>query len=234
MLSCLRSYTVLPIKSIRIGLDGLTNTSRGVCYVEMNSVVDSMFLHNQLLGEPPTIDDRLVSVSYYREPRQGQPQQQQQQSAADAALAAAQWSHKGQQQQQQQKYTEEEVERLAEYSAGLYAKTEAEKRHYLEYYRGFYRNGGAAEANEEKKAKPGEVAGAKGGVVIVDGVEYKKYRKYITPQIDIVYSSTPRNTEYTKRVEQTQMQNNCLKLTHYSCHKDFQLQLMQCKQKYYF
>ena len=28
----------------------------------------AMFLHNQLLGEPPTIDDKLVAVSYYRPP----------------------------------------------------------------------------------------------------------------------------------------------------------------------
>ena len=53
---------------MRIGRDSLTNTSRGVCYVEMNTVVDAMFLHNQLLGEPPSIDDKLVSVSYFRPP----------------------------------------------------------------------------------------------------------------------------------------------------------------------
>ena len=34
----------------------------------MNTVVDAMFLHNQLLGEPPSIDDKLVSVSYFRPP----------------------------------------------------------------------------------------------------------------------------------------------------------------------
>ena len=28
----------------------------------------AMFLHNQLLGEPPTIDEKLVAVSYYRPP----------------------------------------------------------------------------------------------------------------------------------------------------------------------
>ena len=62
VLNCLMHLTQLPIKSIRIGRDPLTQTSRGVCYVEMNSVVDAMFLHNQLLGEPPTIDDKLVSI----------------------------------------------------------------------------------------------------------------------------------------------------------------------------
>ena len=68
VLNCLMQLTNLPIKSLRIGKDSLTNTSRGVCYVEMNSVVDAMFLHNQLLGEPPSIDDKLVSVSYFRPP----------------------------------------------------------------------------------------------------------------------------------------------------------------------
>ncbi len=42
--------------------------SRGVCYVEMNNVTDSIFLHNQLFGQPPDIDGKLVSVSYYRSP----------------------------------------------------------------------------------------------------------------------------------------------------------------------
>ena len=60
--------TQLPIKSIKIGRDRLTQTSRGVCYVEMNSVVDAMFLHNQLLGEPPTIDEKLVSFKTLQTP----------------------------------------------------------------------------------------------------------------------------------------------------------------------
>ena len=64
VLNCLMRLTQLPIKSIRIGRDPLTQTSRGVCYVEMNSVVDAMFLHNQLLGAPPTIDDKLVSTTF--------------------------------------------------------------------------------------------------------------------------------------------------------------------------
>ena len=37
--------------------------SRGVCYVEMNSVVDAMFLHNQLLADPPAIEGKIVEVS---------------------------------------------------------------------------------------------------------------------------------------------------------------------------
>lgn len=51
----------LPIRSVRIGRDPLTNTSRGVCYIELNSVLDSMQLHNKLAHAPPTIDNKQVS-----------------------------------------------------------------------------------------------------------------------------------------------------------------------------
>ena len=50
------------IDDIDIGRDPLTSMSRGVCYVEMNSVVDSMFLHNQLIASPPVIDGKQVEV----------------------------------------------------------------------------------------------------------------------------------------------------------------------------
>jgi RNA-binding protein 5/10 len=215
--------TNLPIKSMRIGKDNLTGTSRGVCYVEMNSVVDSMFLHNQLLGEPPVIDDKLVSVSYYRQPMAtphyhrdqhhhqntgngnnsggagngGQPT-----AAANAALAAAQWSHQGRQGIASQ-YSHEEIERMAEYSASLYAKTSGEKAHYLEYYRNYYKNGGdpnggqklgspaasAAVTSSAPTAQPSTmptIASASDskkkttkdlGKVVVNGVEYPRYGK---------------------------------------------------------
>lgn len=34
----------LPIRSVRIGRDSLTNTSRGVCYLDMNNTADAMRL----------------------------------------------------------------------------------------------------------------------------------------------------------------------------------------------
>ena len=146
-----------PIKNIRIGKDSLTNTSRGVCYVEMNSVADAMFLHNQLLGEPPVIDDKLVSVSYYRPPMASHHSSHHHSNntssagssgrdnvptkAASAALEAAQWSHKGRQGIGNQ-YSHDDIERMAEYSASMYAKSSSDKAHYLEYYRNYYKNGG--------------------------------------------------------------------------------------------
>lgn len=50
----------LPIRSVRIGRDPLTNTSRGVCYVELNSVLDSMQLHNKLAASPPIVEGKQV------------------------------------------------------------------------------------------------------------------------------------------------------------------------------
>ena len=66
----------------------------------MNTISDAMSLHNQLMAEPPQIDDKLVSVAYTKLSFH------QSQAAAVAAagaggakpagataLAAAQWSH---------------------------------------------------------------------------------------------------------------------------------------------
>jgi len=208
VLNCLMLLTQLPIKSIRIGRDTLTQTSRGVCYVEMNSVVDAMFLHNQLLGEPPTVDDKLVSISYHKSSQQTEERNNTAHSAAaNAAMAAAQWSHQGQKPLDEQSisiqgpYSEEEIERLAEYSASTYAKNESEKTTYLEYYRSYYRDGGTMDGSSTNgtnansngteqsnstsnvKAKENDLA-----TVTVDGVDYKRYA---TPDVSTyVYDET--------------------------------------------
>ena len=106
----------------------------------------------------------------------------QNQAAASSALAAAQWTNKdsgsglvG------DKWSEEELVKMAEYSADLYAKNKEERDYYVEYYKKFYRNGGDTSAakvalkedvgkkNSDKKSSKDK------GTVIVDGVEYKKY-----------------------------------------------------------
>ena len=194
VLRTLSDCTELPIKSVRVGRDSATNLSRGVCYVEMNSVSDAMFLHNILLGEPPTIDDRLVGVSYHRSAQSGGAggggggggfnASAGGSSAASAAMAAAQWSHKGEDQQQQQHggaaaMSEEEIEKMAKSAAEMYGKTAEEKAHYLDYYRNYYKNGGDASAGSastgdgKKKTENAKDLGK----VTVNGVEYKKYCK---------------------------------------------------------
>ena len=178
-MTTLADCTDLPIKSLRIGRDSATNLSRGVCYVEMNSVSDAMFLHNRLLGEPPTIDDRLVGVSYHRSQQNSAPANVGPggSSAASAAMAAAQWSHQGKEQHQGGAMSDEEIEKMAKSAAEMYGKTAEEKAHYLEYYRNYYKNGGDSSASTAPAADKTE-NDKELGKVTVSGVEYKKYRKF--------------------------------------------------------
>jgi len=169
--------------------------------------VDAMFLHNQLLGEPPTIDEKLVTISYHKSSQQAEERNNTAHSAAaNAAMAAAQWSHQGQKSHEQSisnqgPYTEEEIESLAEYSASTYAKNETEKATYLEYYRSYYRNGGSMDGSSSNGAE-GNSNGTQQsnepsktdvkenglGMVTVDGVDYKRYA---TPDVSTyVYDET--------------------------------------------
>jgi len=183
VLNTLGPLTKLPLKSVRIGRDPLTNMSRGVCYVEMNSVVDSMFLHNQLLAEPPVIDGRQVEVTYHK---QGGPQvvtnTSQNQAAANSAMEAAQWTNKSSSQQHGKKFSDKDIQKMAEYSADLYAKNETERESYVEYYKKYYKEGGDAGAavaalfGDKKSGKKSYDL----GMVTVGGVEYKKYK---TPDV---------------------------------------------------
>merc|ERR1719174_1658320 len=114
----------------------MTLLSKGVCYVEMNSVVDSMFLHNQLIADSLTIDERIVEVSYYKQGGQTVTNSSQNQAAANSALAVAQWTNNKSGQEGEgggkKNWSEEELQKMAEYSADLYAKTKEEKNYYPE------------------------------------------------------------------------------------------------------
>lgn len=61
VLSALQGVTSLPIKNIRVAKDPLTNTSRGFCYVELNSTSEAVMLHDQLqnMDTPLYVDKRL-------------------------------------------------------------------------------------------------------------------------------------------------------------------------------
>lgn len=114
----------LPIRSVRIGRDPLTNTSRGVCYIELNSVLDSMQLHNKLAHAPPNIDNKQVTVSYCKLNQNNGSSNNwaaQQTYAEPAAYTAG-----------------ADIKQLAEYSASLYAQTPEEHASYVQYYTMYY------------------------------------------------------------------------------------------------
>merc|ERR1711892_213586 len=144
------------------------------------------FLHNQLIAEPPVIDGRQVEVSYHK---QVGPQvvsnTSQNQAAANSAMEAAQWTNKSSNPSVQgKKFSDKEIQKMAEYSADLYAKNDAERENYIEYDRKYYKEGGDAgpavsalygDNNKKSGKKTAEM-----GMVTVGGVEYKKYK---TPDV---------------------------------------------------
>jgi len=183
VLNTLGPLTKLPLKSVRVARDSLTSMSRGVCYVEMNSVVDAMFLHNQLLADPPAIEGRIVEVGYHKQPgRELDRTATVNNAAANSALAAAQWTNNKSTEAKRaensgsasdRKFTEEELDKMAEYSANLYAKSDEERKSYVDYYRKYYSDGGDAApalAALQAKAKSPDL-----GMVTVNGIEYQKY-----------------------------------------------------------
>jgi len=188
VLNTLGPLTKLPLKSVRVARDSLTSMSRGVCYVEMNSVVDAMFLHNQLLADPPAIEGKIVEVGYHKQPgRELDRTATVNNAAANSALAAAQWTNNKSNEARKaessesgsdRKFTDEELDKMAEYSANLYAKSDEEKKSFVEYYRKYYSDGGDAApalAALQAKAKSPDL-----GMVTVNGIEYQKYP---TPEV---------------------------------------------------
>lgn len=122
VLQAMKNLSSMPIRSIRIGRDSLTNTSRGVCYLEMANVVDAMYLHTALTKQGLIVDGRKVEITYCK---------------LHQVNNAGTWKSND---NQSQRYTLEDVTQLAEYSANMYAKTPAQKAHYLQYYTQYYQN----------------------------------------------------------------------------------------------
>ncbi|XP_069692847.1 RNA-binding protein 5-like isoform X2 [Periplaneta americana] len=132
VLQAIKSISSVPIRSIRIGQDPLTNTSRGVCYLEMNHVMDAVYMHNALVANTPIVDGKKVLVSY-RKALQNLHGNINSSGRMDDSIA--QRTASGDLTQ----YTLEDIPRLADYSASLYATSPAEYTAYQQYYQQYYR-----------------------------------------------------------------------------------------------
>ncbi|XP_055855180.1 RNA-binding protein 5-A-like isoform X1 [Episyrphus balteatus] len=128
---------VSKISKILVCRDPLTQTSRGICYLNFDNLVDSMNTHNALNSlEPPLqIDSREVLISYCvdSENRQISRGPSNNVKVTQDAIATVANANPNTYQ-----YTVADVPRLAEYSASLYASTPAEQEHYLKYYTQYY------------------------------------------------------------------------------------------------
>ncbi|XP_039949404.1 RNA-binding protein 5-A-like [Bactrocera tryoni] len=136
------------ITKILVSRDTLTQTSRGICYLNFDSLIDSMNLYTALkaLDPPLTIDNRQLLVTYCidHENRQIVPKKGDSAAGGSASAsigpmtAAEMMAASGSLAGGASEYTLADVPRLAEYSAALYASTPAEHAHYLQYYTEYY------------------------------------------------------------------------------------------------
>ncbi|KAL5281882.1 RBM5 family protein [Megaselia abdita] len=131
---------VSKITKILICRDPLTQTSRGICYLNFDNLVDSMNTHNALKGlDPPlTIDGREVTITYCVDTENRQvlkatnaPKPQNYNSDGPSSNYNTVNSYQ---------YTLGDVPRLAEYSASLYATNPSQHDQYLQYYSQYYTN----------------------------------------------------------------------------------------------
>lgn len=189
---------VSKISKVLICRDKLTSTSRGICYLSFENLVDSMNIFNALKSlEPPLLIDMRECIITYcvdAENRQIGARQQNGRNHFD-----------GSQNAQNTQCTLADVARLADYSADMYAQNGSEYDHYYKYYTDYYTeqinsgnfsniptipstdtaNSGAAvalSAIQRKQQKHGPSTNTPAQPIsppqIPTGLDNRKYRKY--------------------------------------------------------
>lgn len=162
---------VSKISKILICRDPLTSTSRGICYLFFDNLVDSMNTHNALKSIDPSvsIDNREIIISYCVD-------------SENKNFGARQnngKSHHDASQSGNSQYTLADVPRLAEYSASIYAKTAAEQEYYYKYYTDYYTeqiNSGQF-GNMPSMSQMGETANS-GAAVALSAIQRKNQKQY--------------------------------------------------------
>ncbi|XP_043640773.1 RNA-binding protein 5-A isoform X1 [Drosophila teissieri] len=121
------------VSKVLISRDSLTQASRGICYLNFDTLIDSMNVFNGLtaLDPPLTLDDKTVDVTYCidSENRQTVPAEANLFRSGESAMPPSAVTAS---------YTLADVPRLAEYSASVYASNPLEHAHYVQYYTDYY------------------------------------------------------------------------------------------------
>lgn len=161
---------VSKISKILICRDPLTSTSRGICYLFFDNLVDSMNTFNAMKSvDPPiNIDSREIFITYCVDSENKQISTRQNSNAHDHFGKSA----NGQ-------YTLADVPRLAEYSASVYAKNAAEQEYYNKYYTEYYTeqiNTGQF-GNIPTMSQMGETANS-GAAVALSAIQRKHHKQY--------------------------------------------------------
>ncbi|KAL3289360.1 hypothetical protein HHI36_022796 [Cryptolaemus montrouzieri] len=117
------------ISAVTIGRDPLTSTSRGICYLGLESTIDSLTLYGALnnLSSPLVIDGKTVILSYCK--YQMGDNKRAYSEAENVAFPNAGIPST---------YAMTDVDSLAEYAANRYAKSPQEYVHYVMYYKEYF------------------------------------------------------------------------------------------------
>lgn len=164
---------VSKISKILICRDPLTSTSRGICYLSFDNLVDSMNTHNSLkaLETPLIMDNREIIITYCIDVENRQI------NRGGKNNHDSGYGNKGNGSSHQ--YTLADVPRLAEYSASVYAQTPAEHDYYYKYYTDYYKeqikNG--MFANLPTMSQLGETANS-GAAVALSAIQRKLKQQY--------------------------------------------------------
>ncbi|XP_042896087.1 RNA-binding protein 5 isoform X1 [Parasteatoda tepidariorum] len=153
VLAMLGQLTTLPIKSLRVAKDSLTNTSRGYAFVELNSTSEAIQLYELLLsmGGNFFVDGRQVTVSYAKRSLASR-NSSGNANAASVALAAAQWTNQKQDDGYDQYY-------------GVTSSTGSSTN----------ASGDNSQNPSMESSVPNQAQMASLGTIIVNGVSYYKY-----------------------------------------------------------
>ncbi|XP_017063123.1 RNA-binding protein 5-A isoform X2 [Drosophila eugracilis] len=155
------------VSKVLISRDTLTQASRGICYLNFDTLIDSMNVYNGLtaLNPPLTLDDKMVSVNYCMDSENRQMLPTADSTTSRSTVAALTPSVVS------ACYTLADVPRLAEYSASVYASNPVEHAHYVQYYTDYYTT------EISKNSTNPQVTEANSGAAVALSAMQRKQRK---------------------------------------------------------
>ncbi|XP_016972046.1 RNA-binding protein 5-B isoform X2 [Drosophila rhopaloa] len=121
------------VSKVLVSRDALTQASRGICYLNFDTLIDSMNVFNGLtaLDPPLTLDEKTVIVTYCIDSENLQVGKTDLNPSKSSGGAMPPSGLSG-------GYSLADVPRLAEYSASVYASNPVEHAHYVQYYTDYY------------------------------------------------------------------------------------------------
>nr|NP_722689.4 uncharacterized protein Dmel_CG4896, isoform K [Drosophila melanogaster]AAN10482.4 uncharacterized protein Dmel_CG4896, isoform K [Drosophila melanogaster] len=176
------------VSKVLVSRDALTNASRGICYLNFDTLIDSMNVFNGLtaLDPPLTLDDKTVIVTYCidSENRQMMPAEGNFFRAGETAMSPSAITAA---------YTLADVPRLAEYSASVYASNPLEHANYVQYYTDYYTT------EISKNCRDRQVTEANSGAAVALSAIQRKQRK--VSQMETTVSVTEAKVAFLARGE---------------------------------